>query len=163
MLDERNKWTTLDPIKLESTGGATLKKLDDKSALVSGAAPERDVYVVTAKPDLKNITAVRVEAMTDASLPQRRARARPLRQLPAHRNRGRKSSPPALRADAQAEIQRSESRRIMLDAYRGTSAPTNFDPGRRARPTNRSGGSWTRLKRRPRGSASGSPRSSISL
>ena len=50
MLDERNKWTTLDPIKLESTGGATLKKLDDKSALVSGAAPERDVYVVTAKP-----------------------------------------------------------------------------------------------------------------
>jgi mono/diheme cytochrome c family protein len=70
MLDERNKWTALDPIKLESTGGATLKKLDDKSALVSGAAPERDVYVVTAKPDLKNITAVRVEAVTDASLPK---------------------------------------------------------------------------------------------
>ena len=47
-----------------------LKKLDDKSALVSGAAPERDVYVVTAKPDMKNITAVRVEAVTDASLPK---------------------------------------------------------------------------------------------
>ena len=70
LLDERNKWTTLDPIKLESTGGATLKKLDDKSALVSGAAPERDVYIVTAKTDLKNITAVRVEAVTDASLPK---------------------------------------------------------------------------------------------
>jgi len=70
MLDERNKWTTLDLIKLESTGGATLKKLDDKSALVSGAAPERDVYVVSAKPDLKRITAVRVEAMIDASLPK---------------------------------------------------------------------------------------------
>ncbi|HEV2667279.1 MAG TPA: DUF1553 domain-containing protein, partial [Blastocatellia bacterium] len=70
MLDERNNWTTLDPIKLESTSGATLKKLDDKSALVSGAAPERDVYVVAAKIDLKNITAVRVEAMTDASLPK---------------------------------------------------------------------------------------------
>src|SRR5215510_7783638 len=70
MLDERNKWTTLDLIKLESTGGATLKKLDDKSALVSGAAPERDVYVVSAKIDLKNITAVRVEAMTDAGLPK---------------------------------------------------------------------------------------------
>src|SRR5262245_18479243 len=70
MLDERKKWTTLDPIKLESTGGATLKKLDDKSALVSGAAPERDVYVVSAKPDLKNITAVRVEALIDASLPK---------------------------------------------------------------------------------------------
>src|SRR5215510_11008503 len=70
MLDERNKWTTLDLIKLESTGGATLKKLDDKSALVSGASPERDVYVVSAKPDLKHITAVRVEAMIDASLPK---------------------------------------------------------------------------------------------
>jgi hypothetical protein len=70
MLDEQNKWTALDLIKLESTGGATLKKLDDKSALVSGAAPERDVYVVTAKTDLKNITAVRVEAMTDAGLPK---------------------------------------------------------------------------------------------
>jgi uncharacterized protein DUF1549/uncharacterized protein DUF1553/cytochrome c len=70
MLDEQNKWITLDPIKLESTGGATLKKLDDKSVLVSGVAPERDVYVVTAKADLKNITAVRVEAMTDASLPK---------------------------------------------------------------------------------------------
>jgi hypothetical protein len=70
MLEGRNKWTTLDLIKLESTGGATLKKLDDKSALVSGAAPERDVYVVSAKPDMKNITAVRVEALTDASLPK---------------------------------------------------------------------------------------------
>jgi hypothetical protein len=44
--------------------------LDDKSILVSGAAPERDVYVVTAKADLKNITAVRVEAIPDPSLPK---------------------------------------------------------------------------------------------
>jgi hypothetical protein len=70
LLDEQNKWITLDPVKLESEGGATLKKLDDKSALVSGAAPERDVYVIAAKPDLKNITAVRVEALPDASLPK---------------------------------------------------------------------------------------------
>jgi mono/diheme cytochrome c family protein len=70
MLDEQNKWITLDPIKLESTSGATLKKLDDKSVLVSGAAEERDVYVITAKTDLKNITAIRVEALPDASLPK---------------------------------------------------------------------------------------------
>ena len=70
LLDEQNKWTTLDLIKLESTGGATLKKLDDRSALVSGAAPERDVYVITAKTDLKNITALRVEALPDVSLPK---------------------------------------------------------------------------------------------
>ncbi|MGH9752240.1 MAG: PSD1 and planctomycete cytochrome C domain-containing protein [Blastocatellia bacterium] len=70
LLDEQNKWTTLDPIKLESAGGATLKKLDDKSVMVSGAAPERDVYVVAAKTDLKNGAAVRVEAMPDAGLPK---------------------------------------------------------------------------------------------
>jgi hypothetical protein len=70
LLDEQNKWTTLDPIKLESIGGATLKKLDDGSVLVSGASPERDVYVITAKTDLNNITALRVEALPDASLPK---------------------------------------------------------------------------------------------
>src|SRR5215813_9259380 len=70
LLDAQNKWTALEPIKLESTGGATLKKLDDGSVLVSGAAPERDVYVITAKTDLKNITAVRVEALPDTSLPK---------------------------------------------------------------------------------------------
>ncbi|HKQ72084.1 MAG TPA: PSD1 and planctomycete cytochrome C domain-containing protein [Blastocatellia bacterium] len=70
LLDEQNKWTTLDPIKLESTGGATLKKLDDWSVLVSGAFPERDVYVITAKTDLKDVTALRIEALPDASLPK---------------------------------------------------------------------------------------------
>ncbi len=70
LLDEQNKWTALDPVGLESTGGATLKKLDDRSVLVSGAAAERDVYIVTAKTDLKNITALRVEALPDAILPK---------------------------------------------------------------------------------------------
>jgi uncharacterized protein DUF1553/uncharacterized protein DUF1549/cytochrome c len=70
LLDEQNKWVALDPIKIESEGGATLKILDDKSMLVSGAASERDIYVVTAKADLNNITAVRVEALPDASLPK---------------------------------------------------------------------------------------------
>ncbi len=70
LIDEQSKWTPLDPIKLESSGGSTLKKLDDGSVLVSGASPERDVYVVTAKTDLKNITALRVEALPDASLPK---------------------------------------------------------------------------------------------
>ncbi len=70
LLDEQQKWVALDPLKLESTGGATLKKLDDKSVLASGAAEERDVYVITARTDLTNITAVRVEALPDASLPK---------------------------------------------------------------------------------------------
>jgi hypothetical protein len=70
LLDEQNKWIPLDPVKLESTGGATLKKLEDKSVLVSGAAAELDVYIINAKTNLKNITALRVEALPDASLPK---------------------------------------------------------------------------------------------
>jgi hypothetical protein len=70
LLDERNKWTVLDPIKLESTGGAALKQLDDRSVLASGPADEHDVYVIIAKTDLKKITALRVEALPDASLPK---------------------------------------------------------------------------------------------
>ncbi len=70
LLDEQNKWTALEPVKLQSTGGATMKLLDDKSVLASGAAEEHDVYVITAKTDLKKITAVRVEALPDASLPK---------------------------------------------------------------------------------------------
>jgi len=70
LLDEQNKWVTLDPAKLESTGGATMKLLEDKSVLLGGAAEEHDVYIITAKTDLKNVTALRVEALPDASLPK---------------------------------------------------------------------------------------------
>jgi mono/diheme cytochrome c family protein len=70
LLDEEKKWTVLDPIKFESAGGATLKILDDKSILASGAKPEIETYAVTAKTDLKNIAALRIEAMPDASLPK---------------------------------------------------------------------------------------------
>ncbi|MCI0388749.1 MAG: PSD1 and planctomycete cytochrome C domain-containing protein [Acidobacteria bacterium] len=69
-IDEQTKWIMLDPLKLESTGGATLKKLADSSILVSGAKPENDVYVITAKTELKNITGLRIEAIPDASLPK---------------------------------------------------------------------------------------------
>jgi mono/diheme cytochrome c family protein len=70
MLAEQSRWTALDPIEFESTGGASLTKLDDKSLVASGANPENDVYLVTARTDLKNITGVRLEALTDSRLPQ---------------------------------------------------------------------------------------------
>jgi len=70
LVEEQSKWTILDPIKLESSGGTQLKKLDDKSVLTSGPKPELDVYTITARTDLKNITALRVEALPDASLPK---------------------------------------------------------------------------------------------
>ncbi len=69
-VDEQNRWNVLDPQQLESTGGATMKKLADLSILVSGAKPENDVYVITARTELKKITGLRIEAIPDESLPK---------------------------------------------------------------------------------------------
>jgi hypothetical protein len=70
MLDEVRTWTTLDPNEIKSISGATLTKQSDQSVLASGANPEAEIYVITTKTKLKNITALRLEAMTDASLPK---------------------------------------------------------------------------------------------
>lgn len=70
MLAEPNRWTMLDPIEFKSTGGTTLKKLDDKSLLASGAEPEFDEYIIKARLAPGKVTAVRVEALTDPSLPR---------------------------------------------------------------------------------------------
>lgn len=69
-IDEQNKWTVLDPFELESTGGATMKKLSDNSVLVSGKQAENDVYLIKARTDLKEITGLRIEAIPDESLPK---------------------------------------------------------------------------------------------
>ncbi len=70
MLDEAKQWTTLEPSEISSVNGATLTRLEDKSVLASGANPEAETYIITTKTDLKNITALRLEAMTDPSLPK---------------------------------------------------------------------------------------------
>ena len=61
-------WTPLDPTDLKSKGGAALTKQPDLSVLVSGPNPATDEYTITAKTDLKGITAIRLEALPDDSL-----------------------------------------------------------------------------------------------
>lgn len=61
-------WTPLEVSDFQSQAGATLKKLDDKSALVEGALA-KDTYTITLKTDVKGITGVRLEALPDAALP----------------------------------------------------------------------------------------------
>jgi hypothetical protein len=63
------QWTPLDVTTLSSTGKAKLTKRPDKSILVSGTNPAKDTYTVHGKAALKEITAIRVEALTDTSLP----------------------------------------------------------------------------------------------
>ncbi|MBS0210093.1 MAG: PSD1 domain-containing protein [Planctomycetes bacterium] len=53
----------------DSAGGAAHKVLDDCSVLLVDDAPDKDTYTVVATTDLPNVTAIRLEALTDPSLP----------------------------------------------------------------------------------------------
>lgn len=54
----------------ESSGGATHEVLPDNSILLSGElVPDKDTYSFEAYTDLKNITAIKLEALADDSLP----------------------------------------------------------------------------------------------
>lgn len=62
-------WSVLTPLRFTSTGGATMTRLPDDSILVSGEDPPTDVYIVVAHAGLRAITGIRVEALSDPSLP----------------------------------------------------------------------------------------------
>lgn len=62
-------WTTLDVATATSAGGATLAKQPDDSWLLSGTAPPTDTYTLVGKTEMAGITGIRLEAMSDASLP----------------------------------------------------------------------------------------------
>jgi hypothetical protein len=61
-------WRPLDPTELKSSAGATLTRQDDNSVLVSGKLA-KDVYTFIAPVDLQSITGLKLEALTDPSLP----------------------------------------------------------------------------------------------
>jgi mono/diheme cytochrome c family protein len=63
-------WTVLEPKEMQSANGATLTKQADHSILAGGKSVDTDVYTITLPTDLKGITALRLEAMTDKSLPK---------------------------------------------------------------------------------------------
>jgi uncharacterized protein DUF1553/uncharacterized protein DUF1549/cytochrome c len=63
-------WTVLRPSRSSSVGGATLKLLEDGSILAGGKNPNADTYVLQAKTEQTGITGVRLEALSDPSLPQ---------------------------------------------------------------------------------------------
>ncbi len=67
--DVTANWVILDPVTFTSSAGATLTKQPDLSILASGVLPETDTYTVTATTALTNITGIRLEALTDPSLP----------------------------------------------------------------------------------------------
>nr|MDQ3329300.1 DUF1553 domain-containing protein [Planctomycetota bacterium] len=62
-------WIVIDPVTFDSKGGATLTELPDHSLLSGGTRPETDVVTVAAPLPLATVTAVRIELLTDESLP----------------------------------------------------------------------------------------------
>ena len=59
----------LDIVSFESTEGSTFEILSDQSVLLSGEAPDRDTYVIKARTTKTAIRGVRLDALTDPSLP----------------------------------------------------------------------------------------------
>jgi len=62
-------WTPLDLKTFVSAGGAKLQKKPDASVLSTGTRPELDTIVATIATALPRITAIRLEVLTDESLP----------------------------------------------------------------------------------------------
>jgi mono/diheme cytochrome c family protein len=64
------KWTPLAYESFVSSEGATLKRTGEV-LLASGGRPETDTYVVTAGIPLERMTALRLDVLSDASLPMK--------------------------------------------------------------------------------------------
>jgi cytochrome c553 len=62
------QWILAEPAKLTSAGGATFAKQPDGSYLVSGKNVNNDTYTFVVETELKGITAIRLEALSDPSL-----------------------------------------------------------------------------------------------
>ena len=61
-------WILPEIVSFKSQGGATLKKLPDGSLRATGTNPKFDTYTIVVNTDLAGITAVRLEALADASM-----------------------------------------------------------------------------------------------
>jgi hypothetical protein len=62
-------WVILDPETFTAEKGSILTEQPDHSLLAGGTRPETEVYVITAPVPLPRVTGLRIEVLTDASLP----------------------------------------------------------------------------------------------
>jgi hypothetical protein len=63
------RYTVPQPLSVTSSEGATIEQLADGSARVSGTTPERDTYTYVIDSNLTDVTALRIEALSDSTLP----------------------------------------------------------------------------------------------
>ncbi len=68
--DDQPEWSILQPVGDEiSTGGQKYLPMPDGSILAQGYAPTKHRYKLTARTDLKTISAFRIELLNDPNLP----------------------------------------------------------------------------------------------
>tara|TARA_Y100001934_G_scaffold128247_1_gene155783 strand:+ start:13229 stop:18241 length:5013 start_codon:yes stop_codon:yes gene_type:complete len=67
--DLKLKWHILKPTKLAATGGVTLTNNND-GTVTSSKKGNKSIYTITTETALKDISAVRLEALTDKSFPR---------------------------------------------------------------------------------------------
>lgn len=67
--EDKTNWTQLLPTGATSENGTKLVIQDSRAILASGPSPETETYTVTATTTLKDITAIRLEALPQKSLP----------------------------------------------------------------------------------------------
>ncbi|HMX30092.1 MAG TPA: DUF1549 and DUF1553 domain-containing protein, partial [Blastocatellia bacterium] len=67
---QAGEWTVLENAEVIATNGVKFEELLDHSFIPRGDNPPTGVYYLTAKTQLKNITGIRLELMTDHTLPR---------------------------------------------------------------------------------------------
>ncbi len=67
--DETVNWHVLEPVNYYGAVGTKFTRLSDESLLATASNPGSSTYTVTVKPQLKDITGFRLEALTDPNLP----------------------------------------------------------------------------------------------
>ena len=65
----RELWTVAQPTSALSRGGATMTIVDDDAVLATGVSPAHDVYEIALRTDLRDIAAIRLEALTHTEAP----------------------------------------------------------------------------------------------
>jgi mono/diheme cytochrome c family protein len=139
-------WVALNPSEIFADNGTTLTKLGDGSILATGANPDTETYTVVVKARLQGVTGVRLEALPHEKSP----RGGPGRDIYGNfiLNRFEVEAAPAGSPGETRRLKFKEAKADeYLDAYRGTSAPTNFTPANLLDETNEIGWGVDALKR----------------
>ena len=69
-LEPAAAWRVLSPTTLAGDGGVNLRAAPDGSVLASGPNPGETTYTIEARTSLPRVTAVRLEALPDPTLPK---------------------------------------------------------------------------------------------